>query len=464
MTVSEGAAAAPATLEQFGYKQELKRSLGLLDLLIYGLVFIVPTAPFSVYGIVFNAGHGMVPLIYVVGLVAMLFTAFSYQSLSEAFPVAGSVYAYAARSIGPSVGFIAGWALLLDYLLLPTLALVAAAIAFNALVPEIPKPAWIVAMLAFNTIVNYLGIESTAKANFILLGIQAAVLIALMGMCVAGLVHGTGGAHLSLTPFFNAREFTPGLIFGALSLAVLSFLGFDAISTLSEEVKGGPKMVGRATILSLCLCAFVFIAQTWLVTLFALGRTSFPPGDATNDALYGIASLLGGAWLKFAVAIPGVALSSIACAMVGQAATARLLFGMARDGKLPRVLAHVHSDRKIPDYAVFFVAAVTLALGFFFADKFELITSLVSFGALAGFLLLHISVVAHFIVRTKSRNWLKHLVSPTIGFVIIGYVLWNAETNAKIAGSCWLAAGIVILLFLRLTGRAQTLPTEQNIA
>lgn len=463
MTVTEGDA-DPATLEQFGYKQELKRSLGLPDLLIYGLVFIVPTAPFSVYGIVFNAGHGMVPLIYVVGLVAMLFTAFSYQSLSEAFPIAGSVYAYAARSIGPSVGFIAGWALLLDYLLLPTLALVAAAIAFHALVPEIPKPAWIVAMIAFITIVNYLGIESTKRANFVLLGIQGAVLAALMAMCVVGLVRGTAGAHFSLQPIFNPAEFTPGIIFGALSLAVLSFIGFDAISTLSEEVKGGPKMVGRATVLSLCLCAALFIAQTYLVSLFALDRTRFPPGDATNDALYAIASLLGGAWLKFLVAIPGVALSSIACAMVAQAATARLIYGMARDGKLPRALAHVHSGRKIPDRAIFFVAAVTLAMGFFFADKFELITSLVSFGALVGFFLLHVSVVAHFVWRKQSRDWLRHLVSPLIGLVIIGYVLWNAEINAKIAGSCWLAAGAIILLVLRAMGRSQALPTEQNIA
>jgi len=463
MTVSEGGA-DPATLEKFGYRQELKRSLGLLDLLIYGLVFIVPTAPFSVYGIVFNAGHGMVPLIYAVGLVAMLFTAFSYQSLSEAFPIAGSVYAYAARSIGPSAGFIAGWALLLDYLLLPTLALVAAAIAFNALVPEIPKPAWIVAMIAFITTVNYLGIESTNRANFILLGIQAGVLIALMAMCVVGLARGTAGAHLSLQPFFNPAEFSPGIIFGALSLAVLSFIGFDAISTLSEEVKGGPKMVGHATVLSLILCALLFIAQTWLVSLFALGRTHFPPGDATNDALYAIASLLGGPWLKFLVAIPGVALSSIACAMVAQAATARLIYGMARDGKLPRALAHVHSDRKIPDRAIFFVALVTLAMGFFFAGRFELITSLVSFGALVGFLMLHISVVAHFIWRKQSRDWLKHLVSPAIGLVIIAYVLWNAESNAKIAGSCWLAVGVAILIVLRLMGRAQTLPTEQKIS
>jgi amino acid transporter len=452
--------ATDAPLESFGYKQELKRSLSLFDLLVYGLAFIIPTAPFAVYGIVFNASKGMVPLIYLVGLVAMLFTAFSYRSMSEAFPIAGSVYTYAGRSIGPSAGFIAGWALLLDYLLAPTLNYVAAAIALSALAPEIPKAAWIVAMLSFSTIVNYLGIETTTRANFVMLGVQALVLIALIGMCVVGLAHHTGGAHLSLAPFYKPAVLTPSLIFSALSLAMLSFLGFDAISTLSEEVKGGPKIVGRATLMSLCLCAFLFIVQTYLFSLFALDRTSFAPGDATNNALYDISNMLGGPWLRFIVAIPGVALSCVMGALVAQAATARLIYGMARDGKLPRALSHVHPTRKVPERALFLVAVVTLIMGIFFAERFELITSMVNFGALVGFLMLHISVVAHFLWRRKSRDWLRHLISPIIGFAIVGYVLVNAEANAKIAGVCWLAVGVAVLVWFRLSGRATALPVD----
>src|SRR5579872_7005861 len=156
-------------LEAFGYRQELKRSLSLADLLIYGLVFIVPMAPVAVFGIVFNASHGMVPLIYAVGLVAMLFTAFSYMSMSRAFPVAGSVYAYASRSLGPTVGFFAGWALLLDYLLLPTLNYVACAIAMHATWPDVPKPVWVVTLLTIATVVNYFGITTTARMNTVML-------------------------------------------------------------------------------------------------------------------------------------------------------------------------------------------------------------------------------------------------------------------------------------------------------
>jgi amino acid transporter len=451
---------ADSSLESFGYAQELKRSLTLFDLLVYGLVFIVPGAPFAVFGIVFNASKGMVPLIYLVGLGAMLFTAYSYRLMSEAFPVAGSVYTYAARSIGADAGFLAGWAILLDYLLLPALAYIAAAIALEALVPGVPRALWIVVMLAFATAINYLGIETTTRVNFVMLGIQIAVLAVLMGACAIGVIHHAGGAHLSLKPLYNPQVLTPSLIFGALSLAVLSFLGFDAISTLSEEVKGGPKLVGRATVLSLIVCAFLFVAQTYLFSLFALDRTSFAPGAPTDGALYGIASMLGGSWLRFLVAVPGVVLSVIAGAIVAQAATARILYGMARDAKLPRALAHVHPVRKVPERAVFLVAAVTLVIGIALSDQFELITSMVSFGALIGFLMVHASVVAHFILRGKSRDWLRHLAMPAVGASVVLYVLFNAELNAKIAGGAWLAVGVAVLIWFRISGRSATLPVE----
>jgi amino acid transporter len=447
-------------IEAFGYKQELKRSLGLFDLLVYGLVFIVPIAPFAVFGIVFNASEGMVPLVYLVGLVAMLFTALSYRAMSRAFPVAGSVYTYAARSIGPSAGFIAGWAILLDYLLIPALTYVACAIALSTVIPAVPKFVWVIALIGFSTIINYFGIEATARMNVIMLVLQLVILAVLVGVGLVALSHGVSGAHLSIQPFYNPAVISSSIIFGALSLAVLSFLGFDAISTLSEEAKGGSLAIGRATILSLVLSAILFIAQTYLFSLFALNRTSFPPGDATNAALYNIALTIGGRWLEFIVTVLGVLFSGIAGAMTAQAATARLLFSMARDGKLPRLLAHVHPERKVPEYAIFLVAVVTLVLGVAMIDKFELLASMVSFGALIGFLLLHLSVMAHFLWRQKSRDWFRHLVVPLIGLSIIAYVLINAQANAIKYGLAWMAVGIVVLLWFRFTGKSTALPVE----
>jgi amino acid transporter len=421
--------------------------------LTYGLVFITPIAPVAVFGIVFNASRGMVPLVYVIGLVAMTFIALSYMSMSTAFPVAGSVYTYAARSLGRVVGFFAGWAMLLDYILLPTLIYVVSAIAVQAVFPSIPKAPIIIAMVALTTLVNYLGIETTARTSFVLLAFQLVILALLAVLGGVAVVHHVAGAHVSFAPFYNPALLTPGLVFGALSLAVLSFLGFDAISTLSEESRDGAPAVGRATMVSLCLSAALFIAQTWIASVFVLGRTSFPPGPATDGAFYDIAAVIGGSAFKFLLAVPGILLSSLAGAITAQAATARLLFGMARDGELPRALAYVDPKRKVPERTVLLVAVVTLATGLLLADQLELLTSMVNFGALLGFLLLQVSVVVHFVVRNGSRQWVRHAVVPAIGFCIIGYVLWNADANAKIAGSAWLAVGLAVFAALAVQRR-----------
>lgn len=445
---------APLEVGSLGYRQELKRSLSPFDLLVYGLVFITPIAPWSSFGFVFNASHGMVPLVYVVGLVAMLFTALSYMTMSAAFPVAGSVYAYAGRGIGESAGFLAGWALLLDYLLLPTLIYVICAVSVHAVAPALPKPLLVAVFLGFNTMVNLWGIESTARLSLVMLWLQLALLGLFMVLAVTALVHGVNGAHLSLAPLYNVHKVTPSLIFGALSLAVLSFLGFDAISTLTEEAKGGARAVGLATMLSLLLAAALFVGQTYLASLFVLDRASFKPGDEASTAFLLIARTIGGEPFRWAVSLLGVLFSGLAAALTAQAATARLIYSMARDGMLPRPLAHVGARRQTPDRAILLTAVITLALGLFLVDQLELLTSMVNFGALSGFLALHLSVVSHFMVRQKSRRWIRHLAVPVIGFAIVAYVLVNAQANAKIAGLVWMAVGLAIVLTLKATGRS----------
>jgi len=451
-----------AGVEVFGYRQELKRALSLSDLLVYGLVFIAPIAPFGVFGFVFNASNGMVPLVYMVGLGAMLFTALSYMTMSRTFPVAGSVYSYAGRGIGESAGFLAGWAMLLDYLLIPTLAYVGCAVAMTEVLPGVPKSLWVLVFLAFNTGINLMGIEATARLNKLLLVLQLVLLALFAVLGVIALGHGAAGAHLSLAPLWDPAKVTPGLIFGALSLAALSFLGFDAISTLSEEAKGGVHMVGIATVLSLILAAVLFVAQTYLASLFVLGHASFPPGDESANAFLTIASIVGGEPFKLVVAVLGVVLAALAGALAAQAATARLLYSMARDGRLPRALAHVDARRKAPQRAVLFVAAITLVLGLTMIGRLELLVSLVNFGALFGFLMLHLSVVIHFMWRGPSRRWIMHLVVPSVGFVVISYVLFNAEAMAQIAGSVWLTTGIIVLVMFKMRGQRATVPAQDR--
>ena len=183
-------------LESFGYHQELKRALGLRDLIVYGLVFMVPIAPWAIFGVVFNQSKGMVPLTYLVGLVAMIFTALSYRLLSRSFPIAGSVYSYASRGINDTAGFFAGWAILLDYLLVPTLLYVAGAVALGTVVPGIPQWAWIVFFLIINTTINFLGIETTARMNIIFLVFELVVLAIFLVVGIAAVARGVNGAHV----------------------------------------------------------------------------------------------------------------------------------------------------------------------------------------------------------------------------------------------------------------------------
>ena len=449
--------AVPAPVEQFGYRQELKRSLSLFDLVVYGLVYINLVAPLTTFGIIFNASHGLVPLVYVVGAIATMFTALSYVTMSRAFPVAGSVYSYAGRGISESVGFLTGWMILLDYFLLPTVGYVVTAVAIQSIVPDLPRAVWIVLLTGFNTTVSLLGIEPTARWNKWICVVMFATVGLFILIGILGVAKGISGAELSTAPFFRP-EMSPDVIFGSLSIAIAAFLGFDAVSTLAEESRGGPAAIGRATLLALGVASLVMVAESYVASLFVLDLDSFPPGEPTDGAIYGIAALIGGSWFRLFMVLGKVLVSGIGGVLVGQVATARILYGMARDGKLPRFLARVDAKRKVPDGAILSVAAINLALGLALANQLPLLISMVSFGALVGFLLLHVSVIVHFIWRKKSKSWLQHLVVPLAGIAINGYVLINMAADAKIAGIAWLAVGILALVGLKLGGRRVELP------
>jgi amino acid transporter len=300
-----------------------------------------------------------------------------------------------------------------------------------------------------------LGIESTARLNRVLLFVQLAIFALFLVLAGAALIRGAEGAHLSIEPLYRSSQISSSLIFGGLSVAVLSFLGFDAISTLAEEARGGPSAIGRATLLSLGVAAILFIAQTYMASLFVLGQKSFPAGEPTDGAIYTIAAIIGGVWFKTILSLKFFC-AGLPAALTAQAATARLLFSMARDGKLPRTLTQIHSEYKVPDRAILLVSAIHFVLGLMLANRLGLVVSMVNFGALTGFLMLHLSVIVHFLWRRKSKDWLRHLVLPVIGMWIIAYVLLNMAVQAKVAGIVWLAIGLVASIGIRLSTRQAT--------
>ena len=217
------------SIEQFGYKQELHRALTFRDLLVYGMIFMVPIAPFGVFGYVWDGAQGMVALAYLIGMVAMFFTAMSYWSMSRAFPVSGSVYAYAQRGIHPIVGFFAGWLILLDYILVPSLLYIVSAAAVGPMLPGVPGWVWIIGFIALNSLINLRGITFTARANNTILVAEIVVLAIFVVLGLIALYSGAGAGHLTLAPLYNADKFSLPLVMGAVSIAVLSFLGFDGI-------------------------------------------------------------------------------------------------------------------------------------------------------------------------------------------------------------------------------------------
>ena len=435
-----------AALQKFGYKQQLSRALTMRDLVVYGLIFMVPIAPFSVYGFVYKDAKGMVPLAYLLGLTGMFFTALSYAAMSRAFPVAGSVYAYAQRGLHEVAGFFSGWLILLDYILVPALLYLFSAVALRPLLPEVPAWIWIAGFVAFNAAVNLIGIEFTARVNRYMLVMELITLVLFVGLGLMKLYGGAGAGHLTLQPIYDPSVFSLSTVAGATSIAVLSFLGFDGISTLSEETRGGQNVVGRATVLALLLVGVLFMLQTWIGTDLSAGMKF----ESDETAFYEIAEVAGGPWLKLITIIAVVIASAIANAMAAQAAVSRILFAMARDGKLPAVLAKIHPRYKTPYVSTVLVGIIAFVVGVAFSDHVDDLTAIVNFGALSSFVLLHLSVINHYFVRQRSGDWLRHIVFPLVGMAIILFVLFEMGWVAKIMGACWLAIGIAYYLVLIL--------------
>jgi amino acid transporter len=434
------------SLEEFGYQEQLHRALTTRDLVIYGMIFMVPIAPYSVFGFVWNDAKGMVPLAYLIGLIGMFFTALSYAAMSRAFPLAGSVYTYAQRGLHEIAGFFSGWLILLDYILVPSLLYLLSAVALRPILPDVPEWIWLVGFIGFNAVANLVGIQFTARVNRYMLIMELITLALFVLLGLIALYGGQGAGRLTLKPIYDPQVFSWSTVAGATSIAVLSFLGFDGISTLSEENRSGQYAVGRATVLSLVLVGALFMLQTWIAADLSAGLHFSSP----ETAFYEIAERAGGAWLRLITIIAVVLASAVANAMAAQAAVSRVLFAMARDGKLPRILAKVHPRYKTPYVSTLAVSAISLFAGLLFSNRIDDLASIVNFGALSGFVLLHLSVINHYFLRRRSGDWLRHLAFPLAGMIIIAYVLYEMDHAAKVLGMCWIAIGVAYYLVVSL--------------
>lgn len=440
-----------ARLSELGYKPELSRSLSLADVVIYGLIYMVPIAPISVFGVVYNLSVGAAAAVYVITAIVMTFSALSYREMALQFPVAGSVYSYVRLGTSTFVGFISGWAILLDYLLLPALLCVFASLAMASLVTFVPAWTWVIIFVVATALINTMGVTMTARMNKTFLVIQLAVLTVFVVWATKLIL--AGDAYLSLDVLIPSSDSSWALVASAVPIAALGFIGFDAISTLNEEAEHGGATVAKATILVMWCIGVLFVLQVFLAAVLVPTGTVFAEGEDTNNAFYDIVSNSMATWFGTVVLLTNALIALFANAIASNATSSRLVFSMARDGQLPRFLARV-SEHKVPRNAMLFIAVLSIGVGILGVTQAGLLITLVTFGAITAYILLNVAVVNHFIIREKSRRFFLHLVSPVLGTAILLFALWSATSNTKILGVCWLAVGLGVAAYFKATGRS----------
>lgn len=427
----------------------LNRVLSRRDLVVYGLLFIGPLAPVGVFGVIDARTGGAAALVYLLATAAMAFTAWSYAEMSRVVPHAGSVFAYASTALGRRPGFLAGWLAMLDYLLIPSVAYLFCGISLHALVREVPI--WIFTAVAFAVTfaLNVLGVRVAARAGFVVLIAEIAVL-AVFVIAASYVLWQQGPARPWSSAFTGVAGIDAAMVTGAISIAVLSYLGFDAIAGFAEETAGTSRAVGQAILICLFVAGVLFILQTWLASVISPIDPATLAADRSRQgtAFYDITREALGQWLATLLSITK-AIGPAFAAMTAQAAAARLLYGMAREGSLPRALAAVDERHRVPRVALFSSAALTFAVSVWAArrpDGLELLVSIVDVGALAAFALLHVSVFAYFTWRRREPPRAGHYVWPVLGAVVAVAVITTARPLAHAVAGIWLAIGIVVSL------------------
>ncbi|GAA1145767.1 amino acid permease [Microbacterium natoriense] len=434
--------APPTALTAQVTEGRFKRVLGVPSLVLFGLVYMVPLTAFTTYGIVTQLTGGRVAATYIITLVAMVFTARSYARMSVAYPYSGSAYVYTQQSFGGALGFLAGWSLLLDYLFLPMINYLIIGLYMGASFPDVPTWIWIVAAIALVTVLNVIGIVSVARANFVVIAVQAVFIIAFVGLSIGA----AGGQGVDpLVPFTGDGTVDSILpLFQGAAILCLSFLGFDSVSTLAEEAKDSRRTVPRAIMIVTISAGLLFILLTYLAQI-AYPSNAFESADTASIE---VVASFGQQWLS-TLFIAGFIAGSIGSALTSQASVARILFAMGRDGVLPRsIFGRLNKRFGTPVVPILIVSAVSLYA--LFADLLT-VSNMISFGALIAFSCVNLSTIKHYFVdRGERGGWdaVNNLALPGIGFALTVWLWTNLSGMTFVVGLSWLAIGVVLLLIV----------------
>jgi putrescine importer len=425
----------------------LNRTLGLWNLIIIGMVIIQPTAPMGIYGVISNKAQGHVVTTILIAMVAMLLTAISYGRMARVYPSAGSAYTYVGQEIHSSLGYIVGWGMVMDYLLNPLICTAFCAKAAMNILPGLSYYVWILLFAAFFTWVNMRGVKTSARMNEVLCVGMVVVVILFLASVVRLLWHAQHDPGFFMRPFYNPATFHPSSIFAGTSVAVLTYIGFDALSTLSEEAENPRRNILLATVL-VCLIAGVLSGLEVYAAQLVWGSKPFP-ADRVESAFAIIARQAGGVVL-FQLINFTLLVANMGSGMGSQLAAGRLLYGMGRSDAIPKsFFGAIEPKRRIPRNNILAVGAFALVgagVLEFFANKlgggaYEIGAQALNFGAFIAFMGVNAAAFVHYWLHGKVRT-LSNFLVPVLGFLICGFIWLNLSRPALILGAVWMIAGI----------------------
>ena len=421
----------------------LRRRLGLLPLIVYGIVLIQPTAPMPVFGVIYTQAGGHVVTTILIALVAMLFTAFSYGRMARVYPSGGSAFTYVGKGLHPALGYLCGWALLLDYILNPLICTIWCSKAAGNFLPAVPYAAWVVLFAAGFTLLNLNGVETSARINA---GIALALTAVIVLLVVEALHFLHTGTPLSLhqlsLPFYDPVTFSPTRIFHGTSIAVLTYIGFDGISTLADEARNPGRNIPRAIVITCAITGLLAAVEVYLAQLCWPTTAAFPDIDT---AYVHVARRIGGP-LLFAIVNAALLLATIGSGMASQLGAARILLSMGQQGALPpRFFGRVSPRQAIPANNVLLVGALCLAGGLLLT--YDIGAELLNFGALLAFIGVNLAAARH---AFKTAPSARAAGLGSIAGAIICAFLWASLSRLAIgAGLLWAAGGIALWLLRR---------------
>lgn len=425
---------------------DLARSLSLWSVVLFGLAFMALTTVFSTFGIASSISNGMVAGSYILALIVMLFTAYSYGVMAKRYPMTGSAYSYVQKVINPSSGFLVGWAIMMDYLFIPMVNFMLFGIFFHDAFPMIPQWGFITALLTLVTLINLRGVKVAVTANLII--VVASILFAVIFciMSINSLRTGLGtGLLANMDPLINFSVENPyKYIIAGASLLCFSFLGFDSVTAFAEEVKDPERTIPRAIFLVTLIGGALFITVSYFAYQVWPNYLLFPDLDSASAD---IIRIVGGNAL-YAVFLTIFAMSIIGSALSSQASGSRILFAMGRDGQLPRkFFGSLHPKYKTPTFNILLIGLISFSAIFL---SLGLVASFINFGAFISFIMVNISVIVLFFKENNKslKRIILLFIIPLIGALLDFWLFINLDNHSLLLGSIWFSLGIVYLLFL----------------